>query len=104
MVRADIHEVLQATRVCKADDCDNVPEVWRDKQTSVTYRRSDFIEHRRSEAARLGWTWFAYGLLGCLGVVGAVARFDERRLPMAMMMSLAVATLVPIIIYLELSP
>jgi hypothetical protein len=104
MARANNHEVLQSTRVCKADDCDNVPDVWRDKQTGATYRRSDFLDHRRAEAGRLGWTWFAYGLLGCFCVVGAVARFDERRLPMAMMMSLAVATLVPIIIYLELRP
>ena len=54
MARADAHEVLQSTRVCKADDCDNVPEVWREKQTGATYRRSDFLEHRRAEAVRLG--------------------------------------------------
>jgi hypothetical protein len=81
LVRADKHEVLQSTRVCKADDCDNVPDVWRDKQTGAIYRRSDFLQHRRAEAGRLGWTWFAYSLIGCLGVVGAVAQFDAKSGP-----------------------
>ena len=104
MIRANAHEVLQSMRVCKADDCDNVPDIWRDKQTGATYRSADFIEHRSTEARRLGWTWFAYGLLGCLGVGWAVARYDGRRLPQAMMATLAVATLVSVMIYLEVAP
>ena len=61
------HEVLQTRRVCKSDECDNLPEVWRDRRTSEVFRRSDFFAHRRAEARRMGWSWFAYSLIGALG-------------------------------------
>lgn len=104
IVRTEIHEVMQSTRACKSDDCDDVPDVWRDRRTGTLYRRIDFIDHRVAEAQRVGWTWLAYGLLGSLGAVLVVSRFDESRLLQVMMISLSAAVMASVIIYLQLIP
>ncbi len=60
------HEALQSVNRCRLDDCDDVPVVWRDRQTGTIYRKDDFREHRREEFRRLGASWFIYGAIGCL--------------------------------------
>ena len=59
-------EALQTENRCRADDCDDVPVVWRDRHKGTVYRQEDFRDHRRGEIRRLGGAWFLYGALGCL--------------------------------------
>ena len=59
-------EALQTENRCRADDCDDAPVVWRDRQTGTVYRQEDFRDHRKGEIRRLGVSWFVYGVIGCL--------------------------------------
>ena len=59
-------EALQTENGCRLDDCDDVPVVWRDRQTGAVYRKEDFRDHRREEFRRLGASWFIYGAIGCI--------------------------------------
>ena len=44
---------------------EEVPDAWKDKSTGKVYTHEGFAKHRHSEAIRLAFVWFAYGLLGC---------------------------------------
>ncbi len=103
VVRADRHDVVQTKWVCRADDCDNLPEIWRDKRTGKEFRRGDCRDHRFDEARRLGWTWFAYALLGCMGVVLATGHAAHGRIAHAALASIGIAGTVAILIHLAAS-
>ena len=101
--RTDKHEVLGTRRTCRGDDCDNVPDAWRDTSTNQVFRRADFYEHRRGEARRLGWSWFAYALLGCLGAALYLSRVDHPRLWPTVAGSICAACVIALMIYFEIS-
>ena len=61
-----LNEALKIEHHCRFDDCDDVPVVWRDRQTGTVYRQEYFRDYRRGEIRRLGSAWFIYGALGCL--------------------------------------
>jgi hypothetical protein len=42
-----------------------VADKWKDEQTGQVFTRKSFDAHRRNEAYRLGFSWFAYGLFAC---------------------------------------
>lgn len=69
------HEALQTENQCRLDDCDDVPVVWRDRQTGTVYSKDDFRDHRREQQRRLGATWFIYGTIGCLWAAWYRQRF-----------------------------
>ena len=98
------HAVLQTRRVCKLDECDDLPDVWRDKRTSEIFRRTDFFEHRRSQARRLGWSWFAYSLIGGFVFALYTTRADHSRTPQAVITCLCVASAISLMIYFEINP
>lgn len=54
-----------------------VPERWKDERTGEVFTSANFEHHRKQEADRLFFTWFAYGLLGCLFY--AYGRFKEEK-------------------------
>jgi hypothetical protein len=66
LFRPGVHDALQTEYRCRLDDCDEIPVVWRDRQTGTVFREEQFREHRRAEARRIAGTWFGYGALGCL--------------------------------------
>ncbi len=73
------HEALQTENRCRLDDCDDVPVVWRDRQTGTVYRQEDFRDHRREEIRRLGISWFVYGAIGCLLTAWYRQQFSGER-------------------------
>lgn len=42
-----------------------VPDKWRDIATGEIFTSEDFADHRKQEAWRRVFIWFAYGLVGC---------------------------------------
>lgn len=101
--RSNKHDVVETRRICRADDCDNVPDAWRDRSTNHVFRRADFYEHRRTEARRLGWSWFAYVLLGCLGAALYLRRVDHPRLWPTLVGAICAACAIALMIYFEIS-
>jgi hypothetical protein len=60
------HVLLEAHEVSNRwTDYGEIPDMWRDIATGITYTPSTFAKHRNSEAKRIAVTWFAYGILGC---------------------------------------
>ena len=63
----DEHDVLSTHNVCRGDECDQVPYVWKDRRSGDISRYDDFSSHRREEAQSLALRWFLYGLIACIG-------------------------------------
>jgi hypothetical protein len=63
-------EILSSHEVCRdvgeAEDCGQMVDVWRDKQTGRIYTRQQFAAHRYAERWRMLYADFCYGLIGCL--------------------------------------
>ena len=98
------HDVLSTRHVCRSDECDDIPDVWKDRRTAAVYRYTDFTEHRAQEALSLALRWFIYGLIACLG--GALYRERFNRVPFFQTMGYSViadAALATIIYFQVLS-
>ena len=75
------HEMLASHVACNDDDCRPVADVWRDKGSGQVFSRRSFEQHRLSEATRMGWTWFSYGLIGCVALAfySYTTHYDKTR-------------------------
>lgn len=67
------HELLRTGELCRDETCRDVPLEWRDRMSGTVFTRSQFAEHRQTEAWRLASNWFLLG-----GVLSLVAAWYRR--------------------------
>jgi hypothetical protein len=79
-----------------------VYDEWKDKRTARIYTPTDFIEHRQSEALRMTYTWFLYGLIGCGFYSIQRSRFAGQKVIPSFCRAVIVDSLVALYIYISM--
>jgi len=78
------------------DRTETVYDVWQNVQTGKIHRLTDFERHRRSEQWRMTYTWFMYGLIGCVFYAFYASKVKGRQfvrsLVLAVLLDFVVAT------------
>jgi hypothetical protein len=88
--RPDRDELLNSHEVTDEDRTGTVYDAWRDKKTGAVYTIVDFEQHRRSEAKRLFWTWFFYGLIVCFFFAFRQHRLSDKKFVVSLVKALVV--------------
>jgi hypothetical protein len=83
-------QLIASHEVSDGEQSGIVFDVWKNKKTGTIYRLADFEEHRRSESQRMAYTWFGYGIIGCVFFAFRQSRFAGKRFIVSFTQALAV--------------
>jgi hypothetical protein len=98
--RPDRDELLSSHEVTDEDRTGTVYDEWKDKKSGTVYTIMDFEQHRRSEAKRLFWTWFCYGLIGCFFFAFRQHRLSDKKFVVSLVKALAVNLIIALGCYI----
>ena len=95
-------ELLASHEISDGEKTGTVCDAWKDKATGRVYTISEFESHRRSESKRMGYTWFAYGLIGCAFFAFRQVRFSDKRFVFSFLQAMSVNVAVALFTYFDL--